>query len=648
MDNRGNFSARVPNRAPPNFQRPIMNPSIQQNRTEQPKPKNNNLYLIAGLSFLVLIILGVILFLSLNGKDNTPAVPTTEEPIDEEVPEITSGGCEKLGLEVNSQKEYTCLDSQNKLLKIYITRALENVILNRVNFTIFYDSKSLEYSSSYGLAPGSFYIYQIGFNETNIERIEITPIVKDDGGEKECSKVIISTLQPCVVEEVYVEPTVNYTFDENMNVVLVNQSLNESLGTSVEEDSFLSFFADKPKKKILNFSIDSVYGEIDELRHIIYINFEDDRDISSLSPNIQISVNSTIDPSPEVVRDFSNPVIYTITASDGSTQNYTVYVSTIDAVQEIPAVVDSSAPLVYLNSIESNNLTTRQVIFNVSDEGNISNCTLYSGSDIVNTSSNIVKLTNNAFTVPNLAVGLYSYSVKCSDNLGNVGSSNIVSFRVNALYVPVPVDGACGTANKSYTMNDSGFGSNTFCTSGSASATPTFPGRNATSTWQCLGSNGGNNASCSAKRVIITNVLGTIAGEWSTDLAAAELMAKLNKNYYIIEYGASTGCSFCISAYSAVFSKPEFKQWAYNNGIALIYADQDKFNTNTTKFVYNKYVAPMNFDYMPIIILIGYESSNAIGSFSFSKTGVNINGVIMARTVVGFLQIVDSYTQQYA
>ncbi len=653
MDQRGNFSARVPNRSPPNFPRPSITYSAKP--SEAPLPKKDNLlyYLIGGFA-LLFIIIGAIFFIVSKDQTSEQTAPLYEDFQSQVVQEITSGGCEKLGLVVNTQKEYTCLDSENNLLKVYISRDLENVILNRLNFTIYSDSNFIEYSSNYGLAPGAFHTYQIDFNDTNFLRMEIISVVKDDDGEKECPKININSIQPCVIEEVSIVPALEYTFDDNMNVILVNQSENVSVNQSApisEWESFLNIFADKPQKKILNFSIGYVLGEIDELRHIIYIRFEDDRDITSLTPSIQISANATIQPIAGIVRDFSSPVIYTVTASDGSTQNYTIYVSIKKEVQEVPAVSDSSIPIVYLYPVGSNNLTSREVIFTVSDENNISNCTLYSGENVVNTSSNILKTINNTFLVSNLVVGLYSYSVKCSDTLNNVGISNSVTFRVFALNVPNPVDGACGSANRSYTMNDSGFGSNGFCASGSVSSVPQFPARKATSTWQCFGSNGGNNASCSAKRVIITNVSGVIAGEWSyspSSLVAAELMAKLNKNYYILNIGARSGCPLCKAAEDNVFSKPEFKQWAYNNGIAMVYSDDDNYNTDPlAKIIRAKYYSTIfNLNKYPIIILVGYESTSTVAAFVY-RAGYNINGIIASLTPANFIQIVDSYTQNY-
>ncbi|MDD4409886.1 MAG: fibronectin type III domain-containing protein, partial [Candidatus Pacebacteria bacterium] len=61
------------------------------------------------------------------------------------------------------------------------------------------------------------------------------------------------------------------------------------------------------------------------------------------------------------------------------------------------------------------------------------------------------------------------------------------------------INGQCGTASKAYYATNTGYGTDTFCSSGSLSVTPAFPAVGATVSWSCNGS-GGSNASCSASR----------------------------------------------------------------------------------------------------------------------------------------------------
>ncbi len=64
-----------------------------------------------------------------------------------------------------------------------------------------------------------------------------------------------------------------------------------------------------------------------------------------------------------------------------------------------------------------------------------------------------------------------------------------------------PVNGACGTASKTYVYTATSYGTDTFCANGTASpASPAFPAQGQTIPWTCVGTNNGTNASCSATR----------------------------------------------------------------------------------------------------------------------------------------------------
>ncbi|MES3004914.1 MAG: GBS Bsp-like repeat-containing protein [Patescibacteria group bacterium] len=54
-----------------------------------------------------------------------------------------------------------------------------------------------------------------------------------------------------------------------------------------------------------------------------------------------------------------------------------------------------------------------------------------------------------------------------------------------------PVNGFCGTANRTYPVGSSSYGSDTYCSAGSQSASPAFPAPGASATWVCNGLNGG-------------------------------------------------------------------------------------------------------------------------------------------------------------
>jgi len=54
-------------------------------------------------------------------------------------------------------------------------------------------------------------------------------------------------------------------------------------------------------------------------------------DISRLTPSIEISPQATVSPKSGILTDFSGPVVYTVTAEDGTTKTFTVVTSTAPA-----------------------------------------------------------------------------------------------------------------------------------------------------------------------------------------------------------------------------------------------------------------------------------------------------------------------------
>jgi prepilin-type N-terminal cleavage/methylation domain-containing protein len=63
------------------------------------------------------------------------------------------------------------------------------------------------------------------------------------------------------------------------------------------------------------------------------------------------------------------------------------------------------------------------------------------------------------------------------------------------------VNGSCGTANKTYIYDIITYGTDTFCTSGTAPVPdPSFPGIGGSTNWTCVGLNTGTTANCTASR----------------------------------------------------------------------------------------------------------------------------------------------------
>ncbi|NVN96900.1 alpha/beta fold hydrolase, partial [Candidatus Nomurabacteria bacterium] len=81
-----------------------------------------------------------------------------------------------------------------------------------------------------------------------------------------------------------------------------------------------------------------VNGTIDEANRTITLNVPFGTDVTALVPTITTSSGTTINPSDDTSQDFSSPVIYTVTATDLSTQTYTVNVAVAPPTQD-PVII---------------------------------------------------------------------------------------------------------------------------------------------------------------------------------------------------------------------------------------------------------------------------------------------------------------------
>lgn len=82
------------------------------------------------------------------------------------------------------------------------------------------------------------------------------------------------------------------------------------------------------EKKIVSFKLNGISNvvstSIDESTRSISFVLPPLTNVSSITPIIDISLKSTINPASGLIQNFTNPVVYTVTAEDGTTQTYTV------------------------------------------------------------------------------------------------------------------------------------------------------------------------------------------------------------------------------------------------------------------------------------------------------------------------------------
>jgi len=84
-------------------------------------------------------------------------------------------------------------------------------------------------------------------------------------------------------------------------------------------------------RAITAFSVNGVPGTIDQANHTIAVTLPPGANITSLTPAVTVSDKASVSPASGVAQDFTNPVIYTATAEDGTTETYTVTVTLAQA-----------------------------------------------------------------------------------------------------------------------------------------------------------------------------------------------------------------------------------------------------------------------------------------------------------------------------
>ena len=83
---------------------------------------------------------------------------------------------------------------------------------------------------------------------------------------------------------------------------------------------------DKSGKLIITFKIESILLDVsvDQVLHKIDFNIPPSVTLTNVTPSIKVSQGASINPSSGQPIDLTEPVIYTVTAEDGSTSEYTV------------------------------------------------------------------------------------------------------------------------------------------------------------------------------------------------------------------------------------------------------------------------------------------------------------------------------------
>jgi hypothetical protein len=108
-----------------------------------------------------------------------------------------------------------------------------------------------------------------------------------------------------------------------------------------------------------------------------------------------------------------------------------------------------------------------------------------------------------------------------------------------ATHSPAPVAGVCGAAATAYSYSASVY-SGALCSTGTASpASPAFPAVGSSSSWSCLGTNGGSSPSCTASRNNPLPLVNSVHTEASCVAAGGEVVAS-DVSYSQCRFNASS------------------------------------------------------------------------------------------------------------
>lgn len=140
----------------------------------------------------------------------------------------------------------------------------------------------------------------------------------------------VTSLFPTIVISAGATVTINGIQDFTNPVIYTVTAQDESTQAYTVSVTILP----NDKNEILNFSFlaanntsisEDVTGVINQENKTISVVVATGTDITSLTPNIEISENATVNP--QGVQDFSSEVVYTVTAENGSEETYTATVT---------------------------------------------------------------------------------------------------------------------------------------------------------------------------------------------------------------------------------------------------------------------------------------------------------------------------------
>jgi len=133
------------------------------------------------------------------------------------------------------------------------------------------------------------------------------------------------------------KPRINPSEYNELETDRISDALTAEVGYSGLKEDFLRDELNLARKisafnagtDILTFTLAAETGEatIDADEHTVDIEVADGTTLTALEPVITLSTGATVDPESEEATNFTNAVTYTVTAADGTEQEWTVTVT---------------------------------------------------------------------------------------------------------------------------------------------------------------------------------------------------------------------------------------------------------------------------------------------------------------------------------
>ncbi len=163
-----------------------------------------------------------------------------------------------------------------------------------------------------------------GFVQTQVSYVDV--FTDGDGDEL---TIEVSSSEPAVVTVSKNENNQILIDEAGMGTSVITVTATDGRGGEVS-DQFTVTVSKAPSSAndIVSFSVADQIGEslIDINNHTVELTVGSSADITSLSPQISVSDLASISPESGIAQDFSAAVVYTVTAENGDTQNWTVTV----------------------------------------------------------------------------------------------------------------------------------------------------------------------------------------------------------------------------------------------------------------------------------------------------------------------------------